>query len=310
MSPSWISRFSIKPEVTAGIAIGRNQVCAVVLEEKAGQHAIRAIRTRDLAAPIFNAQHGVDTESKLADALQAVSQEFKGLFAAVHIALPDTVIRSSVFELDELPKQEAMRKTLLSWRFSKEWRRTEDSLDCRGFDLGEEQGKRLYFGQAGDRPWLDCVRRSLVRAGITPWSMNAAAVYRFNCFQDLIANGAGALLSLDPDCWNLLIWDDAGRVRQVLTRLRGSTQTEDEALAIANEAERAMLAYAQGNDRSTVNNFYLAGAEAEMAALAEVLDARLPQQTRQLRLDKHVSGTLANINSGLAPLALAAGLNI
>lgn len=140
--------------------------------------------------------------------------------------------------------------------------------------------------------------------------MNAAAVYRFNCFRELIVNGAGVLLSLDPDCWNLLLWDEAGRVRQVLTRLRESTQAEDEVQSIANEAERAMLAYAQGNGRSMVNNFNLAGTEAEMAVLAEVLNARLPQPTRLLRLDKHIPGPLTNMNNGLAPLALAAGLSI
>lgn len=309
MLPSLTKRLSLAPAVMAGISIGRNQVCAVMLDAKGGKHQVRAVHTHHMPMPLFAAQPTMETETVLVDALHAVSEGFRDLFSSVRVALPDTVIRSTVFELDELPGSAAMRESLLCWRFAKEWQRPEDSLDCSGFDLGEDQGKRLYFGQAGDRLWLDCVRRALARAGIVPWSLNAAAAYRFNCFHDAIVDSGGALLSLDPDSWNLQLWDDKGRVRQLLTRLRENLAAEDEAAAIADEAERTILAYVQRNGSRKVGKLYLAGSEADMEKLAAVFDNRLSERTVLLHADKGVSASAAGMRNGLAPLALAAALS-
>jgi hypothetical protein len=299
----------VAPSTVAGIAIGRDQVCAVVLDAKNQACEMRGINRHELPAPLFAGPPTPETESALAAALQSVGAELRAAFAAVHVALPDTVIRSTVFELDELPKTADLREALLRWRFSKEWQRPEDSLECRGLDLGADQGKRLFFGQAGDRPWIDCVRRALVRAEITPWSLNAAASYRFNRFHDAIAGGEGALLSLDPDCWNLLLWDEAGRVRRVVTRLRANATAQDEMKLIADEAERAILAHASGLGSSQAGKLYLAGSEAETAALAVLLDNRLHREALPLHADQGITGDVAGMREDLAPLALAAALN-
>lgn len=309
MSPSLTSLFSAAPSVMAGIAIGRNQVCAVMLVEKGGKHEAPVINTQCMSVPLFSAKPTLETEASLADALFAVSAEFRGMYASVHVALPDTVIRNRVLELDELPKTAGMREALLRWRFAKEWQRHEDTLDCRGFDLGEDCGKRLYFGQGGDRQWLDCVRRALVRAGITPWSLNAATAYRFNCFHDVIAGDGGTLLSLEPDCWSLLSWDGSRRVRHVLTRLRKNPAAENEAVSIADEVERAVLAYVKEDGSRSMGRLYLAGSNAEMAALAGVFDGRLSERTVPLHADEKISGTSAGMRDGLTPLALAAALS-
>ncbi len=307
MSLSWTRRFSVAPSVSAGIAIGRNRICAVVLGANGDDRQVRAVLRQDMPVPLFAAQPDTAAEHGLAKVLHAISEEFRGEYASVHVALPDTVIRSTVFDLDELPKTTEMREALLRWRLAKEWQRSEDSLDCRGFDLGEDRGKRLLFGQAGDRAWLDCVRRALAQAGIMPWSLNAAAVYRFNCFHDAMVGSGGALLSLDPDCWNLLLWDDTGRVRKVLTRLRQDLAVEDEVASIADEVERAILAYVQGGIR--IGRFHLAGSGAEMAILAEMFNARLRERVVALHADTGISGTVAGVRDGLAPLALATALN-
>lgn len=310
MLPSLTKRFSLAPAVMAGIAIDRNQVCAVMLDAAVGKHEVRAIHTQDLSVPLFAAQPTIETEAMLVDALFAVSGEFRDLFASVHVALPDTLIRSTVFELDELPKSAVMRESLLRWRFAKEWQLPEDSLDCHGFDLGEDLGKHLYLGQAGDRLWLACVRRALAKAGIVPWSLNAAAVSRFNYFHDAIVGSGGALLSLDPDCWNLQLWDAQGRVRQLHTRLRENLAAGDEAASIADEAERVILAYVQANTSRAVGKLYLAGSDEEMAFFAAEFDKRLSERSVVLHSDNGISASVAGMRNGLAPLALATALNI
>ena len=306
---SWTKHFSMAPAVMAGMAIGRNQVCAVVLDANGGKHEVRGIYTQDMPVPLFAEQPAEAIEAGLVDALHAVSDKFREEFASVRVALPDTVIRSTVFDLDALPKTADMRGALLRWRFAKEWQRPEDSLDCCGFDLGEDRNKRLFFGQAGDRPWLDSVRRALVQAGIVPWSLNAAAIYRFNYFHDAIAGDGGALLSLDPDCWNLLLWDDKGRVRRVFTRLRENLAAENEAASIADEVERAIFSHVQGDGNRRVDKLYLVGCNTEMAAFAEIFDGRLSGRIVQLHADEGITGTFAGMRDGLAPLALAAALS-
>jgi hypothetical protein len=314
VSPSWIrariqsqvQRLAARPEAVAGIAIGGKAVCAALIAGEPGRQELRAIEVRELARPLFAGPPDARDEANLAEALRAVSEAFRDRFAAVRIVLPDTVIRSAVFDLDELPKTEALRGALLRWRFATEWQRAEETLECRGADLGEDGGRKVYFGQAGDRPWLECVKRALAGAGITPWSLNAAAVSRFNCFHDDVAGRAGALLALDAECWNLQIWDAVGRMRRVLTRLRVAGAAEHE--AIVNAAERAILAYVHEAGGRTVDSLYLTGDEAEVAGMAGAFNGRLREAAVWLRPDAKVAGAVGGMRAGLAPLALAAAL--
>jgi hypothetical protein len=310
VSPSWIKRWmgrlAAHPESTVGIAIGSRAVCAVLLSGDAGSHEMRAMETRELAKPLFGGASTAADEASLTEALRAVSEAFRGRFAAVRVALPDTVIRGAVFDLDELPKTENLRGALLRWRFAKEWQRPEEALECRGAALGEDGGKYVYFGQAGDRPWLGCVKGALAGAGIVPWSLNAAAVCRFNCFHDDMTSGGGALLALDAECWNLQLWDAAGRVRRVLTRLRVAGAAEYD--AIVNAVERAILAYVHEGGGRAVDRLYLTADEAEVQDMAAAFNGRLREGAIWLRPDAKVAGTLAGMRAGLAPLALAAAL--
>lgn len=310
MSPSWIKRLkgrlSAQPEATVGIAIGSRKVCAVLLSGAPGSQEMQTLETCELAKPLFAGKPTAADETSLAEALRAVSGPFREKFAAVRIALPDTVIRSAVFDLEELPKTEELRGALLRWRFAREWQRPEEALECRGAEQGEDNGMRVYFGQAGDRQWLGCVKNALAMAGIVPWSVNAAAVYRFNCFHDDMAGGGGALLSLDPECWNLQVWDAAGRVRRVLTRLRAPGDAESG--SIVNAVERAILAYVHEAGGRTVDRFYLTADEAEVQGIAAVFNSRLRDGAIWLRPDAKVSGSFDGMRAGLAPLALAAAL--
>ncbi len=305
MSLSLIRRLSA-PSALAGIAVGHSRICAAVLGPQPGKHQMHSLEERDLAEPLFSGPPSATARAALAQAFREMTAGFRDEFAALSVALPDTVIRSSVFELDELPKSEGLRLALLRWRFAKEWQRPEESLDCRGEDLGTDGGKRLLFGQAADRAWLDCVRCALIDAAIAPWSLNAASAYRFNCFHDRFAGAGGALLSLDTHYWTLQLWDRPGRVRRVLTRLRKGDATGDEARGIADEVERSILAYAQAGAVDTVEKLWLAGSAADTELLASALQGRVRDQVMALHLDEQVSGVIAGMKEGLGPLALAA----
>jgi hypothetical protein len=296
----------LSPSATlqAGIAIGRNQLCAVTLEANGKSHAMRSIFRHELSAPLFSGVPTAAADTALDAGLLAVGDALKSQFALVHIALPDTVIRSAVFELDELPKTVEMRDALMRWRFAKDWQRPEDSLECRGQDFGSAEGKRLLLGQACDRAWSDCVKRALARADITPCSLNAAATYRYNRFHPVFEQGVGAMLTLDPDGWTLLMWDATRRVRRILARLRGSASAE-EMDAMADESARAILSTSAGN----VGKLYLAGNVQEMIAMAARLEQRLRLTAVPLHAAEGVSGNTTWAREGMAPLALAAAMS-
>ncbi len=306
MSPSWTRAWRPSVSCRAGIAVGRRQLTAVLLHE--GQPL--DVQAQPLPVPLFEGVPTLAAEDALVRALQTVGASLAGRYAAVHVALPDFALRSTVFELDQLPGSVRLRQALLRWRFAQEWLRGEDSLECRGQDLGQDGARHLLFGQAGDGAWLACVRRALARADIGPWSLNAAAVYRFNGFHDTLRATPGALLALDPEGWSLLIWDAQGRLRQVLTRLRadpGESAAHAAALtAIADEAERAVLAYVQAQGGRRIDRFYLSGEHVGIAALGQIFQARLREPARLLQAGPAGGMNAPDASVGLVPLALLA----
>lgn len=308
MSPSWTRAWRPAVACRAGIAIGRQQLTAVLLDDSQQPPRLRALHTQALAAPLFDGPPSAAAEDALVQALQAVSSDLAGRYAAVHVALPDFALRSAVFELEQLPRPARLQQALLRWRFAQAWQRSEDSLECRGQDLGRDGARHLLFAQAGDRAWLDCVRRALARVDIGPWSLNAAAVYRFNAFHDTLSATPGALLALDADGWSLLIWDEQGRLRQSLIRLRANA-SEPLAVtlaAIADEAERAILAYVQAEAGRRVERLYLTGEREDGAALCQTLNSRLREPARLLPADAAGGAAFSSPPGGLASLALLA----
>ena len=122
-------RLSPQPEAVAGIAIDGETACAALISGEPGEQALQAIEVVKLARPLFAGSPGAAEEAALAEALRQASEAFREKFAAVRVALPDTLIRSAGFDLDELPKTEALRGALLRWRFAREWQRREDALE-------------------------------------------------------------------------------------------------------------------------------------------------------------------------------------
>lgn len=304
MLPSSINRLMPSAPLQAGIAIGRHHLCALTIESSGSAWSIRNIHRHDLSVPIFTGVPTPAAAGALDAALQALGEELKAQFTLTHVALPDTVIRSSIFELDEIPKTAELQSELIRWRFAKDWQRPEDSLDCRGQDIGSAAGKRLLLAQAGDLAWMDCVKQALARAGLMPSSMNAALTYRYNRFQHQFAPTDGAMLSLDPDGWTLLYWDARNQLRRIATRLR-ATDDSDEIDSLAGDVVRAI----QTGSAGKIDRLYLSGNIQEMLALGGCLEQQLGMQVTRMYGVEGVSGNTAWAREGMAPLALAAAMS-
>lgn len=301
---SSINQLMPSAPIQAGIAIGRHHLCAVTIESSGNAWSIRNIHRHDLSAPLFTGVPTPAVAGALDAALQGLGEELKAQFALTHVALPDTVIRSSIFELDEIPKTPELQSELIRWRFAKDWQRPEDSLDCRGQDIGSAAGKRLLLAQAGDQAWIDCVKQALARAGLMPSSITAALVYRYNRFQHQFAPTDGAMLSLDPDGWTLLYWDAQQQLRRIATRLR-ATGDSDEINNLAGDVARII----QTGSAGKIDRLYLSGNIQDMLALGGRLEQQLGMQVTRMYGVEGVSGNIAWAREGMAPLALAAAMS-
>ncbi len=314
MSPSWISRrfpWSTGPKASIGIAIGRREICAVhAVPGKAGARRY-TIHSAPLACELFGGPPTSAAESALASALTDVAAEAKGKFIPCHVALPDPTMIFSVLALDALPKSEKQRRELVRWRLAKEYTTGDAALDGVYQALGAEQGKHLLLGQAMDQAWRQCIRQALRRAGVTPWSMNMGAGYRFNQFHDRLTSDkrGAALIALNPDSWSVLIWDAAARPRLARARWRATADGTTAYEAIALEAERSILSYVRADQGNPVSSVYVTGGASELAGFIAALAQRLREGCLPLALHGADPADGRQIEGhALAPLALAAAL--
>lgn len=315
MSPSWISRRfkgSTGPKASVGIAMGRREVCVVhaMLGEK-GAH-IQTIETAPLPDAMFTGSPTPATESNLASVFAKVARTAKDKFIPCHVALPDPATAFAVFELDELPKSGKTRLDLVRWRFAKEYSVGSGTFDCVHQALGRDNGKHLLLGQGMDKAWLQCIKQALRGAGITPWSINPGACYRFNQFHDRFAgekHGA-AMIMLDPDSWAVFLWDAAARPR--LARARWRTRTDkiaEDHDEIALEAERLILSYVRSGRKGAVTRVYAVSHSRELEGFTATLDRRLREKCLPLMMPgRDPEGDRKMMDHGLASVSLTAAL--
>jgi hypothetical protein len=297
------------PPAAVGIAVGRTQLSAAMVSAGA-----RVEWVHDAVLPIgfFTGKPTPGHVTAMAEGLKNICREVKQTYIPVHVALPDPLGYLAVFDLEERPKNEKTRRDLARWRFARELDVPEPSLNCITQDLGSEDGKPRLLGQAFDGAWLECVRQALHGAGVTPWSINQAVSYRFNRFYDQVTRErqGGAMVSLDPDAWSLVVWDNAGRPRFLRSRWRSRGAGEADASAyqgIAEEAERTVLSYVHGSPNRSVAQFYVAGARDEVMHLSAALDRRMHEKPGVLGVELAAAqGSAENADKGLVSLSLVA----
>ncbi|MFL6711821.1 MAG: hypothetical protein ACJ8LN_02685 [Sulfurifustis sp.] len=271
-----IERWATASAQSFGIAMSRTEftVARLALNGTTPKIAL----TRSLPAPPgwFDGTPAASHAALARDVLTQLAPEACATFAPVHLALPDPLGVLAMFDLDELPKTDAARRQLVRWRIAKELGLTDADIDVVYQDHGADNGKRLLLGQAMHAGWLGVIKKALRDARITPWSINHAICFRFNRhYQRLAADGApGAWLVVDADAWTCALWDTATRLRFVRSRWRGKNEPSA-ANAIAEEFERAVLAYVYGNSGRAVERVYVTAAAAERDAIVAALNHRL-----------------------------------
>lgn len=259
MLRSWTRRLGLENDLSVGIALSSSNVCVVKVNWQDGKPNITWIKQGTIERPLFESEDLHDNGDALYKALWPIVESLEDKSLPVHVVMPDTVIRTATFELDELPKSRKTLSSLARWRMSDELGRGEDELVCQTMSLGDDDGKHLLYVQAGDRYWLEHVKSSFNACRILPWSINSASHSRYNYLNTQGIKPVSAMLSIDDNCWTLQVWDSDTRIRLTLTRLRRAhTSTRDEEM-ILNELTRVLRAWQVNHPDYTFNTLYLDG---------------------------------------------------
>lgn len=273
MSPSWTS---------AGLALGRETVGFAVFQGNAC-----SLEEEPLKARLFTGAPSAEARRALVEVLKKVGRHIGRRYLPLHVSVPDALVRWAVFELDEMPKSAAARLELARFRFARQGVNGASAYACQPLERGA--GKHLLLGMAMDGAWRGCVAEALEAAGLRAWSLNANACRLFNRFEDRLRGQGGALLAAAPDAWSLWLCDERGRPRHARGRWRAGAGDHAE---IALEAERAILAYAEGAPGRSVARVLVAAGD-ETAALAAALDARLREPCARLPRENSVAAVAA-----------------
>lgn len=306
MLPSWTNLSLSQPRKAAGIYIGKRHLSAVVLAYNNGIWEEKSARVVALEQALFDTPPTPAIEADLAKTLSAVAEDIQSGFMPLRVALPDTVIRTSTLELDALPKTEKLQMDLLRWRFAKDLQRAEDTITCTGQALGPDNDKQLLLGQVMEHNWLDSLQRVFAQAKIIPWTVNAVASYRHNCYYNTLVKSGGALISIDPDNWGVQMWDSSKRLRYVRSKWREAALDYE---LIFSEVERAIRSHSHRANGYQIERLYLAGTGAEIEELRNVLDSKLSQSVTGLDIAMLSATSINNSYPGELLLARTAAAN-
>ncbi len=305
MSRSWIDRFPPTPPSLplAGLAFTRERVGFALLRRDGDALTVMQTRETTLDRPLDPADRAAVPPA--AQVVKTLAREIAGRYLPLHVSLADSLCRATVLELESVPTDRVGQHALAAFRLERDIGHAPASVDCQA--LGQDDGKSLLLAASLDADWAGYLGDILTHAGLVPWSLGTNLLCQFNRFHRRLTADArgGALLTLSPDAWSVLIWDAQGRPRAIRSRTRPPGVDDFE--TVAGELERTILAYVHGAPNREVATIHVF---ADNPAMAEALDRRL--KTPSQRLDPHEGCRWEN---GITPpadtiasMALAAAL--
>jgi Tfp pilus assembly PilM family ATPase len=282
---SWASAFRFAASRAAGLSVGREHVSYVEIAKTAQKWVLRHVGEARINGRLFaGAGETAASAAALVPALTAAVGEQAPRFGPLHVSVPDAAVRVNLFELDAVPASRAAQDAFVEFRMGREsggatkYRYVSQPLG-RG-----NNGKPFLLGLALEERWYLAIEAALQEAGVRAWSLNANGLRQFNLHHEKIRVRGGALVTLEPDTWSLLVWDAGGLLRYS----RAQWRVDDlDAKEIAAEIERSILGYVHGESGRAVEQIWIcAGTGA--AELSELLNARASTPCQVLNTAAHL----------------------
>ena len=231
-----------------------------------GLRPVEWARQVPLDFPLFEGEPSGETGSLLAQALAPLFEKAKKTYCTFQVALPDPLVKFEVFEMDKVPPRGKAMEEFLAWRFNQDLNKeeTRPPLAFASQLLGEEDGKSLVLAMGVEKNWLLALQQAFEKAGAPVSVMDMALGHRFNFFYDAFREkgGSGALVSIEPEYWNLALWDGRTRLRFARSKWWKGETGGPSGIPPAEtvlEIERTIRSYVySGKDRSVEKIFVLA----------------------------------------------------
>ena len=282
----------------AGLSVGREHVSYVEIAKTAQKWGVQHLGEAKINGRLFAGETSA-AAAALASALTAAQGDRAPRFGPLHISVPDAAVRMSLFELDAVPAARAAQDAFVEFRMARESGATRYRYVSQPLGRGKS-GKHLLLGLALEERWHLAIETALQETGLRAWSLNANGLRQFNLHHEHIRARGGALVTLEPDTWSLLIWDAGGLLRYSRAQWRVE---ELESQEIAAEIERSILGYVHGESGRAVDQIWVC-AGTGTAELTELLNARASTPCQVLNTAGYL-GTAQDILRYEAALAAA-----
>lgn len=296
---------------SVAISISGNRVTAVRVARTGDGYCVTHAAEVSLPfMPFHDASPRGDEVRLLSEAMQRLATAVPQAYWPLQIALPDPAAIFQVMEFDSLPRAAQERAAIARFRMKKEWPDVSQ-MDCTFQVLNEKEGEAMLLALAVRRSWLDCLRDACRAAGFVPNVTDIGLNHLFNRLHDAVCPDAndGALISIEPDSWSILFWDNAQRPRFARSCWRDARSEKGaDHETLAQDIERLVRAYVFALPGRRIQKIYLCAGMAERELFAAALNARMRVPCIQLDMTEgFLEGT--GIRAGdVSPGALAAAI--
>jgi hypothetical protein len=294
----WASASGFATPHAAGLSVGREHVSYVEITKTAQKWGLRRVGEARINGRLFAGETSASAAA-LVPALTAAVGDRAPRFGPLHVSVPDAAVRVSLFELDAVPASRAAQDAFVEFRMGREPGATRCRYVSQPLGRGAG-GKQFLLGLALEERWYLAIEGALQATGLRAWSLNANGLRQFNLHHAQICARSGALVTLEPDTWSLVIWDAGGLLRYSRAQWRVD---ELDANEISAEIERSILGYVHSESGRAVDQIWVcAGTGA--AELTELLNARVSTPCQVLNTAGYL-GTAQDVLRYEAALAAA-----
>ena len=266
------------PPGAIGLGFSGNSVVAVrAVYEGAGYRITHMSGERLPFTPFANSSPREEDSAILSQAIQRLAASVPQAYWPLQIALPDPAAIFQVMEFDSLPDTPLERAAIAQFRLEKEFP-TLPKMQCTTQVISEEGEPGLLLATFIQRAWLDCLNSACRAAKFVPSVIDISLSHLFNRFYDVVkaGSGDGVLISVEPDSWSIMIWDDAHRPRFVRSRWRDTSSVKNEECGvIVQDVERLIVSYVLRVPGRRIGVIYLCANDNDREPLVSWFDKRM-----------------------------------
>lgn len=239
-----------KSRYLLGINIGIKSASAVLVEQnRGGNNPIKKLEI-DYPASLKAEDNYQAVESILQSLLDYFNEELAFDYIPLQIAVADTLVSSAIFELEQMPKSQAMKNQLLAMRFQKDCH-----INMKNADISSQviqNSKHALYAITAPAALVSSIQSTIKHRQQNLQCIDKAIHYVFNHYYDQLLADA-SMLFINDEYWTLIIWNSAKNVIYSRSKLHNAN---DQRVTIANDVLRLLHTYQQ-TDQQQIKQLYI-----------------------------------------------------